>query len=385
MITKISVCAENNDFKYNNLLDLAVTIKYPGTSWVPLLYEQLKDKFEIVTSDIALKNVQDGKWNAANICVIQHQDHYESELLIELGAFPCLILAMESPVYSPNFLIKGKKIGEKYLNRIMLSGLFDYFQYNTGNNINLTFPSFFLNTMPPIETINKRNFMVVVLKNMYTNYFSILYLYSFYDTIKLVLRIFFNLRTLITSKIKFNFTQLHDSRLKCIIYFLEKNCLTVYGKGWGNLNNLPKYYANKLNPFFLKSPPKKCIDKISEISNYKFCLCYENASYKGGVSEKIIDCFFAGVVPVYLGATDIYNFIPKDSFIDVREYANENELYYKLINLTDDEILEFINAGRNFLNSPEGISFSYEGFSNLVKNCLLKTLKDHNLLILNNH
>jgi hypothetical protein len=383
MISKISICAENNDFKYNKLLDIDITRKHPGTSWVPLLFEQLKDKFEIVTSDIALKNVQEGKWDAADICVVQHQDHFENELLIKLGAFPCLILSMESPVYSPIFLKNGKSIGDKYLNRIMLSGLFDYFQFTSGNNYKLTFPSFFLKEVSALENLENRGFMTVVLKNMYTNYFSILYLYNLKDIIKLLTRLVLNLKSFLYKTNNFEFKQLHDARLKTIIFFLEKKCITIYGKGWDNLQNLPKYYIDKLKPFFNQSPPKTCINKISTISKYKFCLCFENATYQGGISEKIIDCFVAGVVPVYLGATDIDNFIPKNTFIDVRDFSNENELYNKIKNITDKEIEELINSGRKFLFSSEGIAFSYEGFSTFVSNCILKTLVDHNLFDLN--
>ena len=42
--------------------------------------------------------------------------------------------------------------------------------------------------------------------------------------------------------------------------------------------------------------------------------------FAGYISEKIFDCFFAGTVPLYLGAPDIEDYIPADTFIDLRQF-----------------------------------------------------------------
>ena len=374
MVTKLSICAEIEDFKENRLLQLDITKKYPGTSWVPLLYDKLKDKFEIVTSDIALKNVQNKIWEPSEIYVIQHQDHFESELLIKYGAKPLILISMESPIYSPHFIKTGKLIGEKYPNRIMLTAFYDCFEFKSGRNLELYFPSYFSNSLSPIKPIQERLFMTVILRNMYSNYYSILYTYNITDLMKLFLRFIYNFKTLIFKKNIFKFKQLHDARLKSIIFFLEKKCLTLYGYGWDNLSNLPKYYSKKLKILFLEYPPKECKEKIPTLRQYKFSLCYENAAYAGGVSEKIIDCIVAGVVPIYLGAFDIENYIPKNVFIDARKFSTNDDLYNHLLKLTDIEILEIINSGRKFLSSTNGYKFSYEGFSDLVTNCILSSI-----------
>ena len=47
-------------------------------------------------------------------------------------------------------------------------------------------------------------------------------------------------------------------------------------------------------------------EKISILSHYRFCLCFENTtSEQGYITEKIFSCFAAGCVPIYWGATNV--------------------------------------------------------------------------------
>jgi hypothetical protein len=112
-----------------------------------------------------------------------------------------------------------------------------------------------------------------------------------------------------------------------------------------------------------KLNPSVCLDKVSIISQYKFCICLENISYPGYITEKIIDCFHAGVIPIYLGAPDVCDFIPKASFIDLREYSSFEGLHRYLTEITEDVALEIILAGKNFLSSKVGSEYSYEVFA----------------------
>lgn len=112
--------------------------------------------------------------------------------------------------------------------------------------------------------------------------------------------------------------------------------------------------------------PTACNDKHAVITNYKFAICFENMSYPGYVTEKIIDCFRAGVIPIYLGAPDIGDFIPKATFIDLREYTDLDELNKKLTGITEDTAYKMINAARTFLKSEAGVEYSHEGFARNV-------------------
>ena len=95
-----------------------------------------------------------------------------------------------------------------------------------------------------------------------------------------------------------------------------------------------------------------------------FALCLENVQYPGYVTEKIIECYVAGVIPLYLGAPDIDSFVPKDSFIDLRNFSNIYDLDKHLQNITESEAQKIISKGQEFLKSNLGMRHSYEGYAN---------------------
>jgi len=48
------------------------------------------------------------------------------------------------------------------------------------------------------------------------------------------------------------------------------------------------------------------------LKNYRFCICYENSrDLNGYITEKIFDCFVSGCVPIYWGAGNITDYVPK--------------------------------------------------------------------------
>ncbi|MEB2778324.1 glycosyltransferase family 10 [Algoriphagus sp. D3-2-R+10] len=82
-------------------------------------------------------------------------------------------------------------------------------------------------------------------------------------------------------------------------------------------------------------------DKIEFMRPYKFCIAYENSSYPGYVTEKIMDCFIAGCIPIYWGSSCIeldfnpsrilnrLNFETDEAFIEKIKFLNEDEEAYK--------------------------------------------------------
>lgn len=62
-------------------------------------------------------------------------------------------------------------------------------------------------------------------------------------------------------------------------------------------------------------------EKIPFIAGYKFNLALENSVLPGYVTEKLIDPFAAGSVPIYWGAPDVAEDFNPESFINVADYA----------------------------------------------------------------
>ncbi len=106
-------------------------------------------------------------------------------------------------------------------------------------------------------------------------------------------------------------------------------------------------------------------DKLETLSRYRFALCTENDRHpfwsRGYVTEKIVDCFYAFTVPVYLGAADIETHIPPECFIDLRRFASLSELDTFLSDMSDDVYLGYLTAIERFLkeyNAPQKHSCS---------------------------
>ncbi|HEX2579483.1 MAG TPA: glycosyltransferase family 10 [Rhabdochlamydiaceae bacterium] len=106
--------------------------------------------------------------------------------------------------------------------------------------------------------------------------------------------------------------------------------------------------------------------KISTLSNYRFCICFENTkNIFGYISEKIFSCFAAGCVPVYWGAENIERYIPKSCFIDYRDFLDQEKLYHFLKSMPEAVYNEYITNIRKFLESSESQVFSPEYFNRM--------------------
>jgi hypothetical protein len=45
--------------------------------------------------------------------------------------------------------------------------------------------------------------------------------------------------------------------------------------------------------------------KVDSLASYKYSICLENSSYDGYITEKFIDAFLCGTIPIYWGAPDV--------------------------------------------------------------------------------
>ena len=150
---------------------------------------------------------------------------------------------------------------------------------------------------------------------------------------------------------------------------LTKTILKIYLK-------LRKYpiIVSLLKPFHLQFPSYigKVESKNKTLTNYKFSICYENASnISGYITEKIFDCFFAGNIPVYLGAHNIRDYIPANTFIDKRDFKTYAELYSYMKNMTDNEYNSYLDAISGYLKSDSIQKFSAETFSKTIYNNII--------------
>lgn len=149
--------------------------------------------------------------------------------------------------------------------------------------------------------------------------------------------------------------ELYSERLKAIRFF-EKYTefeFDFYGTGW----NAKKFRNYKGAP----------ADKLETLKNYKFSLCFENTkNVKGYITEKIFDCFAAGCVPVYLGASNVTQYIPKDCYIAFDQKRGYPNLLMELITMSEDRYNSYIKAISRFLKSKQAMRFSQEHVAKMI-------------------
>jgi len=173
---------------------------------------------------------------------------------------------------------------------------------------------------------------------------------------------------------------LYDFRYKDIEWFINNEPLNfdLYGYDWNLIKrnnnlinkitfNFLKYLNKYINFSVRKSFKGITKNKIKTLKKYNFSICYENSKfYKGYITEKIFDCFFAGTIPIYLGPTDINKYIPSNCFIDRRLFESSEKLNIFLKNLDTKEILSYRNNIYKFLKSKKSKIFSYKNFAKII-------------------
>lgn len=152
--------------------------------------------------------------------------------------------------------------------------------------------------------------------------------------------------------------ELYSLREKAIEFFESKGPeeFALFGRGWDSGYSS---YQGAVE------------DKIETIKQFRFSICFENIrGKKGYITEKIFDCFAAGVVPVYLGASNIEDYVPKDCFIDMRDYPSFEALYPVLKEMSKETYEGYIERIKIFLKSERAALFSSEHFNQIFQEAL---------------
>lgn len=93
------------------------------------------------------------------------------------------------------------------------------------------------------------------------------------------------------------------------------------------INELSKYKNIDMGGKYKNNIGGIIKNKIKFLSNYKFSIAMENSEGQGYISEKILDSFIAGTVPIYYGGYMIDEFINPKSYILIK---NENDMQEKI-------------------------------------------------------
>lgn len=174
-----------------------------------------------------------------------------------------------------------------------------------------------------------------------------------------VLKSAFSQRKLATiiagAKLSHHPNELYSERIRTIRWFeaTAPHDFDLYGMGWSK-EMFPSY----------KGPVN---DKLATLSCYRFAICFENAkNIPGYITEKILDCFRAGTVPVYGGAPNISRWVPRDCYINMGDFATFFEMHAFLESMSSETHASYLERIRHYLNSEQSYPFTTECFINTV-------------------
>ncbi len=171
--------------------------------------------------------------------------------------------------------------------------------------------------------------------------------------------------------------ELYSKRVEAIRWFENNHPddFDLYGIGWDKYSSSNRYIdfiirklkLSKILATKYKSYKGKVDNKKITLEKYKFAICYENArDVSGYITEKIFDCLFAGCIPIYWGADNIADYIPKNCFVDKRMFDSYETMYQYINNMSDDMYLEYLDNIEKYLNSDGIYQFSSGYFAKKI-------------------
>jgi hypothetical protein len=289
-----------------------------GAGWVAMFTGLAESAgIPVYSGSEAIDQIRRGTYQASDFLVIQEESNPIGMDLVSRGAEGQVLLCLESPIYAPRFYDVMPKLKELFKFQVL---------FNHGTHP-VYFPSFHPHEILPITSWGHRKLLTMVSAN---KHYSAIQEGVYSPSYRTALH-----------------TQLQDLRYQAIEALAGTGQFDLYGQGW---------------------PPavgKGCSDKIETMSHYKFSLVIENGRYPGYLTEKLIHCFVAGTVPIYLGAPDVTSRVPKEAFIDLQEWGKINwqELVRYIDSLSPEQGEQMIDAGRQFLASELGQRFNHLNFA----------------------
>ena len=141
----------------------------------------------------------------------------------------------------------------------------------------------------------------------------------------------------------------HKKKKFCAAVISNKKAYTKFRKDFINLLN--KYKKVDMGGKY-NNNVGKIKNKILFLRKYKFSIAMENTEGDGYLSEKILDSFLSGTIPIYYGDYMLDEFINPKSYILIRGEKDTNkkiEFIKKIDN--DDNLYNQILKEKIFTNS----------------------------------
>lgn len=107
-------------------------------------------------------------------------------------------------------------------------------------------------------------------------------------------------------------------------------------------------------------------DKLYCLQAYIFNFCLENTrNTTGYITEKIFDAMHAGTIPIYAGASNIDEYIPRNCYINYADFTSLETLKAYMCSLAEQDYNEYQDNIRAYLASEQAHKFAIEPFVDL--------------------
>ncbi|MCK5149958.1 hypothetical protein KAJ87_03475 [Candidatus Pacearchaeota archaeon] len=80
-------------------------------------------------------------------------------------------------------------------------------------------------------------------------------------------------------------------------------------------------------------------EKLAFLKNYKFTIAFENCSYPGWTTEKLVHPFLVNSIPIYFGDKEVHKDFNIKSFINYHDFENMREFINHIIKVDNNDEL----------------------------------------------
>lgn len=228
------------------------------------------------------------------------------------------------------------------------------------------------NFLNEVDRCHSKYKVAILFEPLAINNFIYDYIKQYYNKFDLVLT--FEQSMLLNDKIKcyyYGTTWIHEgerfvydkNKMVSMIVSSKKN---TYGQALRH--KVIDTFKSKID--VMGSGYKGIQDKVEGMKDYRYHIAIENSRSNFYFTEKILDCFMTGAIPIYWGCPDIFKFFnPEGMYI----FENINELESILNGISENDYNNRLNAIQdNFVRAQDYIIFEKylweNGLSNFFKN-----------------
>lgn len=97
-------------------------------------------------------------------------------------------------------------------------------------------------------------------------------------------------------------------------------------------------------------------DKLEFESRHKFAIACENSSHPGYTTEKLVEAFAAGCVPIYWGDPEVANVFNPKAFVNVHDFSSLSELVERVKAIDNNPVVYQSMLSEPALLHPESDS-----------------------------